>query len=322
MVLTTTKNNVTKNTYAHRELMLMVKMDIYISDERRFFGGFTVPYEKARYIILGVPFEHSLTYKTGTSIAPLRIRETSDAIESFSLRANFDFDKCPIADIGDIAIVPGDVQQTLSRISDIIEGVVDDGKIPIVIGGEHTITYGVIRALRKYSPCVIAFDAHFDLRENYLGYKFSHASVMRRVSEVLGTRKIMFIGVRGFSEEEYAYVKQKNITYITSVQILNEPIATILKIIKGFMSSCKRTYITVDMDVFDPSYAPGVDNPEPEGISPTLFFDILFNIVDNRMIGLDVVEDSPIVDVNDVTSVLAAKVIKEAIVYHYVKTFR
>ena len=145
---------------------------------------------------------------------------------------------------------------------------------------------------------------------------------MRRISEVLGTRKIMFIGVRGFSEEEYAYVRQKNITYITSVQILNDPRATILKIIKGFLSNCKRTYITVDMDVFDPSYAPGVDNPEPEGITPTIFFDILFNIVDGRMIGLDVVENSPIVDVNDVTSILAAKVIKEAIVYHYVKTFR
>ena len=300
----------------------MVKMDIYISDEKRFFGGFTVPYERAKYIILGVPFEHSLTYKTGTSMAPLHVREASDAIESFSLRAKFDFDECPIADIGDIAVVPGDIQQTLSRISNVVESIVDDGKIPVIIGGEHTITYGAIKALRKYSPCVIVFDAHFDLRENYLGYKLSHASVMRRVSELLGTRKIMFIGVRGFSEEEYAYVRQKNITYIPSTQILNESKATILKIIKGFLSNCRRTYITVDMDVFDPSYAPGVDNPEPEGITPTIFFDILFNIVDGRMIGLDVVENSPIVDVNDVTSILAAKVIKEAIVYHYVKTFR
>ena len=300
----------------------MFKADIYISDEKRFFGGFSVPYEKATYVILGVPFEHSLTYKAGTSIAPSRIREASDAIESFSLRANYDFDECPIADIGDVAVVPGDVHQTLSRVSNVVENIVYDGKIPVVIGGEHTITYGVIKALRKYSPCTIVFDAHFDLRENYLGYKLSHASAMRRVSEILGVRKIMFIGVRSFSKEEYVYVKQKHITYITSLQLLNNSKATVLKVINSFLNNCKKTYITVDMDVFDPSYAPGVDNPEPEGISPTIFFDILFNIVDDRMIGLDVVEYSPIVDVNDVTAALASKVIKEAITYHYVKTFK
>jgi len=321
MVLTTTKNNATKNTYAHRGLMHMVKMDIYISNERRVFGGFTVPYEKAKYIILGVPFEHSLTYKTGTSIAPFRVREASEAIESFSLRAKYDFDKCPVADVGDVVVVPGDVHQTLSRISNVVENLVNDGKIPVLIGGEHTITYGVIRALRKHSPCVIVFDAHFDLRDKYLGYKFSHASIMRRICETLGTRKMMFIGVRGFSEEEYVYVRQRNIAYVTSVQLLNESKAA-LKIIRSFLNNCRKTYVTIDMDVFDPSYAPGVDNPEPEGITPTIFFDILFNIIDNRTIGLDVVESSPLVDVNDVTSVLAAKVIKEAIIYHYVKTFK
>jgi len=320
MVLITTKITLLKNAYAKPEMKFMVKIELYTSDEKRYFGGFTVPYEKAKYVILGVPFEHSLTYKTGTSLAPTRIREASDAIESFSLRANFDYDKCPVADLGDISVVPGDPMQTFNRISEVVSDIVASGKIPILIGGEHSITYGIIRGLREKSPCTLVFDAHFDSRDNYLGYKLSHASIMRRIMEVIGTRKIMFLGVRAFSEEEYLFIRSKNVRYVTSMQMLRNTVGNILKPVKSFLSECRSVHISIDMDVFDPAYAPGVDNPEPEGLIPTLIFDILYNIVDEKLLSLDVVEVSPIIDVNDVTSLLAAKVIKEAITYHYVKT--
>lgn len=298
------------------------KAFIYVNEQPSVFGGFSVPYGKAKYVIIGAPLDMTSTFKSGHRFAPSRIREVSEALESFSIRVNADYDECQVHDLGDIAISPGNIEASLHRIKEVVEAVREDKKVFVLIGGEHLITYPVINAIRKEKPCLIVFDAHFDLRDNYLGSRISHATVMRRISEIIGLKNILFIGVRAFCSEEAKYVKYKGVEYVESSFILRNPVSKTITQITKFLRSCDSLYVSIDMDVFDPAYAPAVGNPEPEGLTPTMVLDILNSIVNKKLIGFDIVEIVPLNDVNDVSSLLAAKIIMEAIVYHKVRSFK
>lgn len=301
--------------------VIEMALSIFVERSTLFFGGALVE-GRTPYTIIGVPYDSGTTFRSGSRLAPRRIREASANIEFYSFRVYFDFNNVLFNDIGDLSIVPGDVKSTLYRLREVIKCLRGDKRIPIVIGGEHTITVGVIEALTDIKPYLIMFDAHFDLRNEYCGSKWTHASTLRRIVEVLGPKRVIVVGVRAACEEEVEYAKKMGIQYITSHQIIRYGIRNAISKIIDESSVSNHTYISIDMDVIDPSYAPGVENPEPEGLTPTQLFDILYEIVDKRLLGFDVVEVSPPYDVNDVTSILAAKTIVELSTIHYVKTFK
>ncbi|HDJ94794.1 MAG TPA: agmatinase [Acidilobales archaeon] len=296
--------------------MFNSKAMLYVQEPIRAFGGYSIPYDKAKYVVLGVPLDETGTFRSGYRLAPYRVREVSEALETFSLRVNMDYEGSPVHDLGDIVVTPGDLERTLYRVEEVLKSIVLDGKIPIIIGGEHTITYPVIKVLKAFKPCVVVLDAHFDLRHEYLGSRMCHATVMRRVSEIIGLRNMFFVGVRAFCSEEANLVKQKGVEHLPAHVILKHGISKTVNMILKFLRNCNKIYLTVDMDVFDPSFAPAVGNPEPEGLTPTLVLDILSYIVNDKLVGLDINEITPSYDVNDITSILAAKLIMEIVTYH------
>lgn len=163
------------------------------------FSGFSTPLDEARYVVVGVPFDHTSTYRAGSRFAPRAIREASFNIETVSLRTGVDIEQVPIHDAGDLHVVD-DVSETLRRLNQVTADIISSKKMPIVIGGEHTITQGVIRSLPK-SVGVVSLDAHGDLRNEYGGGKFSHATVLRRISEIVGTDGVFVLGIRALCKE-------------------------------------------------------------------------------------------------------------------------
>lgn len=261
------------------------------------------------YAIMGIPFDSTTSYKSGARYGPNAVREASYNFEVYNLR----FDRqltAPNYDIGDVQVNYGNYQQTNLMIKDTVRTVLEMGLTPIAIGGEHTITNGVVGAIRDSDEdlfsdmTIIHFDAHFDMRDEYLGEKYSHASVLRRIHE-LNPREIIQLGIRSAEYEEHEYVKQQeNITYYTSYQIQDNK-EEILKQIKKIKSPI---YITVDIDVLDPAYAPSVGTPASCGITPRDLEDFMQVLSQKNTIGLDVVEVSSDT-IGDSTSINAAKVI-------------
>lgn len=261
------------------------------------------------YAIMGIPFDSTTSYKSGARYGPNAVREASYNFEVYNLR----FDRqltTPNYDIGDVQVNYGNYQQTNLMIKDTVRTVLEMGLTPIAIGGEHTITNGVVGAIRDYDEdlfsdmTIIHFDAHFDMRDEYLGEKYSHASVLRRIHE-LNPKEIIQLGIRSAEYEEHEYVKQQeNITYYTSYQIQDNK-EEILKQIKKIKSPI---YITVDIDVLDPAYAPSVGTPASCGITPRDLEDFMRVLSQKNTIGLDVVEVSSDT-IGDSTSINAAKVI-------------
>lgn len=261
------------------------------------------------YAIMGIPFDSTTSYKSGARYGPNAVREASYNFEVYNLR----FDRqltVPNYDIGDVQVNYGNYQKTNTMIKDTVQTVLEMGLTPIAIGGEHTITNGVVSAISDYDEdlfskmTVIHFDAHFDMRDEYLGEKYSHASVLRRIHE-LNPKKIIQLGIRSAEYEEHEYVKQQeNITYYTSYQIQDNK-EEILKQIKKIKSPI---YITVDIDVLDPAYAPSVGTPASCGITPRDLEDFMQVLSQKNTIGLDVVEVSSDT-IGDSTSINAAKVI-------------
>ncbi|MCS7098487.1 MAG: agmatinase [Candidatus Methanomethyliaceae archaeon] len=281
---------------------------MYISNQHKCFGGFNKSFSEAKFVLFGVPFDSTASYRPGSRFGPAAIREASANIETWSWRNNMDFEDVKIHDVGDISIVHGDCLETIKRIKETVEEIHSYGKIPIMIGGEHTITLGAIRGLRDVA--IISFDAHFDMRDEYLSNKLSHACVMRRILEELGNERLIIVGARATYKEEIEYVKENNIFYITSHEINSSSHIDIISKLRDYFKNVNKIYVSIDMDVLDPSNAPGVSNPEPEGISTSILLNILEGICDGRIVGFDVVEISPPYD-NGITSVIASKIIYE-----------
>ena len=274
------------------------------------FSGYQKTYEKARYVIIGAPFDATSTYRTGARFAPSAIREASLNIETFSFRTGKDIENTQIHDTGDLHTT-SDTQETNKRLALVIKDVIKAHKTPITIGGEHTITLGAVKGVNE-NVAVISFDAHLDLRDEYMNLKTSHTTFMRRINETIKPEVIIEIGTRASCQEELDYARKTGIKYITTQQIQKSPTQKTLNRITKALTNTKSIYVTIDMDVLDPAYAPAVQNPEPEGLKTEKFFDLLQGIMDKRIIAMDVVEVTPPYD-NGNTAVLAAKTIFELI---------
>ena len=286
--------------------------ELFVS-QSNVFSGFQKPFEKADYVILGVPFDVTSTYRTGARFGPNAIRQASLNIETYSFRTGIDVEDLRLHDLGDLHI-SADTEKTLERIEMVIKDMLDAGKTPVTIGGEHTITLGVIKGLgeKASKTAIVSFDAHLDLRHEFMDLKLSHTTFMRRINEQMKPAKIIEVGTRAVCKEELAYAKKAGVEFFTTQQIRREGSEKIAKQLREKLAKYKNVYLSIDMDVLDPAYAPAVQNPEPEGLEPHALLDILSSICDKRLVGFDVVEVAPNYD-SGVSAIQAAKVMFEVL---------
>ena len=283
--------------------------ELYVSPSP-VFAGSQQAFETAKYVILGVPFDATSTYRSGAKFAPPAIRDASLNLEGYSFRSKVDVEELEIHDLGDLHVA-GDVELTLGRLALVAQDLFEESKIPVFIGGEHTITLGVVRSLGA-DVAVVSFDAHLDLRDNYLGLDVSHTTFMRRIKEDVKPSKILEIGTRAVCKEELDYAKEAGIDYVTAHQIRKCGIKKTSETIKGLLKGYGKVYVTIDMDVLDPAFVPAVPNPEPEGLDTSTLLDLLEVVCDRNIVGFDVVEVAPHYD-QGVTAIQAAKVILETL---------
>jgi agmatinase len=231
-------------------------------------------------------------------------------VETFSLRTGVDIEHVPIHDAGDVHVVD-DASQTLSRVEAVTKEIVDANKVPVLIGGEHTITFGAVRSLPG-SVGVVSFDAHGDLRNEYGGGRISHATVLRRITETVGTDNVLVLGVRALCNEEVDFIEEHKIQKITPWELRERGLAETTQRVTAFTRKFQHNYLTIDSDALDPAFAPGVANPEFNGLTPDELITLAAAVANERMIGFDLVEVCPNYDFG-ITSVAAARIIFEVI---------
>ena len=278
--------------------------------ETRAFGCLRNP--ESIITIVGVPYDSSSSYRPGSRFAPQSIRDAACNIELNSVLTGIDLELVGFNDIGDLAVTLGDGEKTLNTLTNVVSSVLNEKRILSIIGGEHTITYGVLRAFKEDVGYLVV-DAHLDLREDYLGYRYSHASFNKLIVEELGLNPL-YIGVRAWSSEESSYAKKRGLKVISSELFEDRSISEIVNEVRQLLKHVDKAYISIDFDAFDPSYAPGVSNPEPLGITPRKLLKVLKELIlsnELRVAGFDVVEVNPLKDPSDITSILAAKMIVE-----------
>jgi agmatinase len=288
----------------------MSNRELYVSPSN-VFSGFQTSFDNADYVVLGVPFDATSTYRSGARFGPTAIRQASLNVETYSFRTGIDLENIKIHDLGDLHIST-DTDKTLEMLQSVIKDILAAGKIPVTIGGEHTITFGIAKGLgRKASrTAIVSFDAHLDLRNEYSGLKVSHTTFMRRTNEEVRPAKIIEVGTRAVCKEDLKYAKEANIDFFTTQYVRKEGSVLVAKLLKEKLENCENTYLSVDMDILDPAFVPAVQNPEGDGLEMHHLLDILGSICDERVVGFDVLEIAPDYD-RGVSAVQAAKVIFE-----------
>jgi agmatinase len=274
------------------------------------FAGFQKTFQESDYIILGIPLDVTSTYRSGSRFAPSSIREASLNVETYSFRADFDAEELRLHDLGDLHVT-AEVDETLKRTELVVKEILEDKKLPMIIGGEHTISFGAIRAVGS-NTALVSFDAHFDLRDEYMGRTICHATFMRRIYERVKPEKVLEIGVRAACKEEFAYAEKSDVQFLSVQQVRKNGLKKTVENVAKALIDCKKIYLTIDMDVLDPAFAPAVQNPEPDGLSMHEFLDILCSICDNRIVAFDVTEVAPQYD-SGTTAIQAAKTIFEVL---------
>jgi len=262
-------------------------------------------------IVFGVPFDSTHSYKPGTRFGPDSIRDAFNNIEIFHPELQLDLESVNIQDIGNTkhTVV---AQEMLNMVEKITTELLQRNKQLIILGGEHLITLGTYPSFPKETGYLV-FDAHYDLRNEYADNKLSHAAYLRRIIEKQGSDNVIHVGARAFVKEELAFVTEHKIKTISDKDIRdgNGP-----KLVKDAISSFDTIYTSFDLDVLDPAFAPGIGNPEANGITSRELFDMIYSIDGTKVTGLDIVELNPTYD-NGATSSLAAKIMSTMIALNY-----
>ncbi len=285
----------------------MSNLELYTS-QTNVFAGMQKSFEKANYVIFGVPFDATSTYRSGARFGPNAIRQASLNIETYSFRSGMDLEDLALYDSGDLN-VSLDAKETLELTKLVVEDILAVGKMPVVLAGEHTATLGIAKGLgeRAAKTAIVSFDAHLDLRTEFMGLTLSHTTFMQLISKQVKPAKIIEVGTRSVSKEELTFAKKAKVDFFTSQQIIKQSSEQIVEELKKKLEPYENVYLTVDMDVLDPAYVPAVQNPEPEGISPTALLDIVCALCDKRVIGFDLLEISPTYD-QGISATVAAKI--------------
>jgi agmatinase len=285
----------------------MSNLELYTS-QTNVFAGMQKSFEKANYVIFGVPFDATSTYRSGARFGPNAIRQASLNIETYSFRSGMDLEDLALYDSGDLN-VSLDAKETLELTKLVVEDILAVGKMPVVLAGEHTATLGIAKGLgeRAAKTAIVSFDAHLDLRTEFMGLSLSHTTFMQLISKQVKPAKIIEVGTRSVCKEELTYAKKAKVDFFTSQQIIKQSSEQVVEELKKKLEPYENVYLTIDMDVLDPAYVPAVQNPEPEGISPTALLDIVCAICDKRVIGFDLLEISPSYD-QGISATVAAKI--------------
>lgn len=268
------------------------------------FIGCDNEYEESKIVIFGAPFDSTTSFRPGTRFASKAMRGESFGIETYSPYQDKDLEDIDVFDGGDLELSFGNTTRALGQIEDFTTQILDDGKIPCMIGGEHLVTLGAMRAVAKKHPDlhVIQFDAHADLREDYLGETLSHATVIHRVWDLLGDDKIFQFGIRSGDRSEFQWGKDHVFTNKFNFNGLEE----VVEKLKG-----KPVYLTIDLDVLDPSVFPGTGTPEAGGVSFMELLNAMLTVSGLNIVACDVNELSPIYDQSGVSTAVACKVLRE-----------
>lgn len=269
------------------------------------FIGCDNEYKESQIVIFGAPFDGTTSYRPGTRFAAAAMRNESIGIETYSPYLDRDLEDYNIFDGGDLEFVFGNPAKNIAIIKEYVAGLLKDNKIPAMIGGEHLVTLGAVQAVaEKYNDLhIIHFDAHADLRDDYLGEKLSHATVIHRVWDIVGDNKIFQFGIRSGEKGEFEFAK--NHTYMNKfdMKTLDEVIAKLKN---------KPVYITIDLDVLDSSVFPGTGTPEAGGITFKELMNaiMLFQNLEN-IVAFDINELSPMLDASGASTACACKVLRE-----------
>lgn len=268
------------------------------------FIGCESEYEDADVVIFGAPFDSTTSYRPGTRFASSAIRNESFGIETYSPYQDRDLTDYNIYDGGDLELPFGNPEAALKQIEDYVAEVLEDGKLPLMIGGEHLVTLGAVRSVaKKYEDLhIVHFDAHADLRDDYLGVTLSHATVLRRCHDIVGDNRIFQFGIRSGDREEFRWGKD----HVTTCKFNFDTLGEVVEQLKG-----KPVYVTLDLDVLDPSVFPGTGTPEAGGVTFMELLEALKKVSSLSIVGMDMNELSPIYDQSGASTALACKILRE-----------
>ena len=268
------------------------------------FFALDCPYEAAQTVLFGAPFDSTTSFRPGTRFASRVMRAESFGLETYSPYLDLDLADCPVFDSGDLELPFGSTDRALLQIEARAEEILRDGKRPLMIGGEHLVTLGAVRAaVRRYPELhVIHFDAHTDLREDYLGETLSHATVMRRVWELTGDGRLHQFGIRSGEREEFQWAKAHTDLHRFSFEGLEQAAARM----KG-----KPVYLSIDLDILDPSVFPGTGTPEAGGVSFLQLLQAISAVAHLNIVACDINELAPVYDQSGASTATALKVLRE-----------
>lgn len=269
------------------------------------FIGCESSYEDSNIVLFGAPYDGAASFRSGAKYAPSEMRKLCDeAIETYSPYQNRDLEDIKIHDFGDIVFSSDDPSAAVNEIEKTVQRFVNDGKLPVMIGGDHLVTFGAIKVLAKKHPDlhIIHLDAHADLRDSYHDNKLSHASVMRRAYDLVGSGRIFQFGIRSGEKEEFKWAEGK--VHMSKFDCHGLPNAA-----KSIAN--KPIYLSIDIDVLDPSEMPGTGTPEAGGISFKELLDSVLTLLDCNIVGADITELSPPCDPDGISSITACKLLRE-----------
>jgi len=268
------------------------------------FIGCDCDYDSSDIVIFGVPFDGTTSYRPGTRFASAAIRNESYGIESYSPYLDKDLLDIKVFDAGDLEIGFGNTEKVLAAIEGMTDMILEDGKKPVMIGGEHLVTLGSLRAVAKKYPGIhiVHFDAHADLRNEYLGEKLSHACVMRRCHDIIGDDRIYQFGIRSGDREEFIWARD----HVFMQKFNFDRLDAVIEILRD-----KPVYLTIDLDVLDPSVFPGTGTPEAGGVSFSELLAALNRVFTLNIVAADITELSPVYDQSGVSTAVACKLLRE-----------
>ena len=292
----------------------MIKSNLkYLSqfnNDGAIFMGSKRNIDNCKVSLLGVPYDGTSCFRPGSRFGPSAVREDSYGIETYCPQLNLDLEDINFADLGSLDVPIGDAKLIIEYVKDATDILLKNNLKPLIIGGEHSITSGIVKSIITNYPdlIIIQLDAHADLRDEWLGNKFSHACSMKRCLEILPSKKIFQIGIRSGTKLEF--IEMKNSKTLIPHHLGNRA-KYLEKALKDFHG--RPVYLTFDLDWFDPSIMPGTGTPEPGGYFWGDFAEIVEVLKSHNLIGADVVELSPKLDNSGISSILAAKVIRSLI---------
>ena len=272
------------------------------------FIGCDSEYEESGIVLFGAPFDSTTSFRPGARFGSAAIRHESFGIETYSPYQDKDLTDIKVFDCGDLELSFGLPEEALKDIEDQSRKILNDGKLPILIGGEHLVTLGSVKAVfEKYPDLqIIHFDAHCDLRDDYLGAKLSHACVLRRCHELVGDGKIHQFCIRSGDREEFLFAKDHTDMHKFNFDGLQEVCDELKK-------NDTPVYFTIDLDCMDPSQFCGTGTPEAGGVSFTQLLDAILTVSKTNIVGADINELAPMLDNSGASTAVACKVLRELI---------